>query len=309
MKNKFFVLTLGMLLLGTSGQRAETAELLGSDDPEIRKNFNQLITTNACSLCNLRGVVLNRVNLAGANLEGANLEGAQLNLAHLVGANFRQANLRNASLGAADVSQADFRGATLTGSLWGGAYLLDALFDPGQHPRQNSPSSHLMPPPLETEAPILGVDDPLPDIFAPPVEFLASPQPAAVAESQGAKELEHHVADIFSAFTPRPREKSLSTKVAQDVDGILVLDAGNASDLVRADYGFWDAFTLFLKPSSKVEAPSVQQTEQVEKEPLEIIINNHGQKDPRTKEQPPHSKAETPRMNVLSFSTCYADAA
>jgi hypothetical protein len=295
-----------MLLLCFPGQWADTAELLGSHDPEIRKNFNQLITTNACSHCDLRAVVLNRVNLDGANLEGANLEGAQLNLASLVGANLRQANLHRASLGAADVSRADFRGARLTGSLWGGAYLVDALFDPGQHPGsapyQGPPSAYVEAPP----APILGVDDPLPDIFAPPAEFLASSAPPVLAEHQEVQELEHSVANIFSAFTPKATENAFSQKVAHDVDGVLVLDADAIPDRVHAEYGFWDAFTLFLQPQSK---PSPQ-AEQAEKEPLEIIIDNDGEEVPRIRDdnsgQPPHSKADLPRMNVLSSSTCYA---
>jgi hypothetical protein len=43
---------------------AGSAELVGSPDPEIKKNFRQLLTSNACKGCNLRGVMLTRLNLA-----------------------------------------------------------------------------------------------------------------------------------------------------------------------------------------------------------------------------------------------------
>ena len=105
------------------------AALLGSSRPIVQKNFQTLIKTNACPACNLAGVVLTRVNLAGANLEGANLAGAKLNLADFSGANLRNANLQNATLGGADLSKADLRGVNFNGAVLGGAYLKDALMD------------------------------------------------------------------------------------------------------------------------------------------------------------------------------------
>ncbi|MGR0480041.1 MAG: pentapeptide repeat-containing protein [Candidatus Electronema sp. V4] len=103
------------VLLLVVGQ-ARAAELLGSQIPEIRQNFNRLLTTNACRGCNLSGAVLNRLNLAEADLEGADLSGAQLNAASLTGANLRGANLRGAWLGGADMT-----GANLLGANWEGA--------------------------------------------------------------------------------------------------------------------------------------------------------------------------------------------
>ncbi len=101
-----------LLMVGQAG----AAELLGSAVPEIRENFNRLLTTNACRGCNLSGAVLNRLNLAEADLEGADLSGAQLNAASLTGANLRGANLRGAWLGGADMTGANLLGANLEGA-------------------------------------------------------------------------------------------------------------------------------------------------------------------------------------------------
>jgi hypothetical protein len=96
--------------------RAGSAELLGSSNPEIRKNFNQLLTTNACRGCNLSGVVLDRLNLTEANLEGADLSSARLNKASLIRANLHNAVLRGASLGGADLTGANLLGADMEGA-------------------------------------------------------------------------------------------------------------------------------------------------------------------------------------------------
>lgn len=101
-----------LLAVGQAG----SAELLGSPVPEIRQNFNRLVTVNACRGCNLSGAVLNRLNLAEADLEGADLSGAQLNSASLAGANLRGANLRGAWLGGADLTGADLLGANWEGA-------------------------------------------------------------------------------------------------------------------------------------------------------------------------------------------------
>jgi hypothetical protein len=101
-----------LLAVGHAG----AAELLGSPIPEIRQNFNKLLTDNACQGCNLSGAVLNRLNLAEADLEGADLSGAQLNSASLAGANLRGANLRGAWLGGADLTGADLLGANWEGA-------------------------------------------------------------------------------------------------------------------------------------------------------------------------------------------------
>ena len=89
------------------------AELLGSPYPAIQENFNQLLTKNVCSGCDLRGVVMSRLNLSGANLEGANLTGAQLNFVCFAGANLRNADLHGAWLIGADLSEADLAGTIL----------------------------------------------------------------------------------------------------------------------------------------------------------------------------------------------------
>lgn len=113
MKRHAGIIVLCAAMLG--GGVGLAAELLGSPVPEIRKNFNQLLTTNTCPGCDLRGVVLNRIDLFGADLSGANLAGAQLSHACLAGANLRNANLRGAWLGGADLSGTDMTGADLEG--------------------------------------------------------------------------------------------------------------------------------------------------------------------------------------------------
>jgi hypothetical protein len=96
--------------------QADSAEILGSADPQIRKNFNQLLTSNACKGCNLRGVVLNRLNLAEADLEGADLSGARLDGVCLTGANLHNTVLRGASLAGADLTGANLLGADMEGT-------------------------------------------------------------------------------------------------------------------------------------------------------------------------------------------------
>jgi hypothetical protein len=91
------------------------AELLGSPYPEIQKNFNQLLTTNACQGCDLRGVVMNHLNLSEADLQSANLTGAQLNFSCLTSANLRDADLHGAWLIGADLAGADLTGTMLEG--------------------------------------------------------------------------------------------------------------------------------------------------------------------------------------------------
>ncbi|MDH4317650.1 MAG: pentapeptide repeat-containing protein [Desulfobulbaceae bacterium] len=101
----------------------------GVSNLTIRKNFNRLIETKNCRLCDLSGLDLKRIDLSGADLEGANLTGAKLFLANLSGANLRNANLQSAGLGGADLSGADLRGANLTGAILAGAYLTGAILD------------------------------------------------------------------------------------------------------------------------------------------------------------------------------------
>ena len=89
------------------------AELLGSPYPEIQKNFNQLLATNACPSCDLSGAVMNHLNLSEADLQGANLTGAQLNFTCLTQANLRDADLHGAWLIGADLAGADLHGTIL----------------------------------------------------------------------------------------------------------------------------------------------------------------------------------------------------
>jgi len=91
------------------------AELLGSPYPDIQRNFNQLLTTNACPGCDLRGAVMNHLNLSKADLQSANLTGAQLNFTCLTEADLRDADLHGAWLIGADLAGADLTGTILEG--------------------------------------------------------------------------------------------------------------------------------------------------------------------------------------------------
>ena len=97
-------------------------ELIGQDPdtlihPETRRSqklksklFTQLLETNECIGCDLRGVDLQQADLQEANLIGANLEEANLEGANLEGANLRGANLRRANLAQAILRNVDLRG-------------------------------------------------------------------------------------------------------------------------------------------------------------------------------------------------------
>jgi len=115
------------LLAGCAGNGF--AAMVGSTRPVVRENFQKLIKNNACPSCDLAGVVLNRVDLSGANLEGANLAGAKMFLTDLSDANLRNANLQGAALGGADLAGADLRGANLTGAVLEGAFLTGVQLD------------------------------------------------------------------------------------------------------------------------------------------------------------------------------------
>lgn len=96
---------------------------------DIQQNVDNLIRTNACAGCDLRGADLNRMILAGADLSDANLSGATFFLADLSEANLSGANLRDAKFGGADLANADLRGADLRGALLDGAFLNGSKMD------------------------------------------------------------------------------------------------------------------------------------------------------------------------------------
>ena len=56
-----------------------TTPALGNDiSPAIQQNIDNLIRTNSCVGCDLRGADLNRMILSGADLSNADLSGANL---------------------------------------------------------------------------------------------------------------------------------------------------------------------------------------------------------------------------------------
>ncbi|MGK7916150.1 MAG: pentapeptide repeat-containing protein [Prochloraceae cyanobacterium] len=67
----------------------------------------QLLKTNECLECDLRGIDLRQADLKGANLTRANLERANLSGADLSGANLEGSNLRGANLEKAILRNAD----------------------------------------------------------------------------------------------------------------------------------------------------------------------------------------------------------
>ena len=95
----------------------------------IQQNIDDLIRTNSCVGCDLRGADLNRMILIDADLSNADLSGATFYLADLSGANLSGANLRDAKFGGADLANADLRGADLRGALLDGAFLKGSLMD------------------------------------------------------------------------------------------------------------------------------------------------------------------------------------
>lgn len=96
---------------------------------EVQANIKLLNETKNCPGCDLKGAVLNRFELEGANLEGADLSRAKLFLANLSRANLKNTNLSEAQFGGADLANADLRGANLTATSFAGAYMVGTLLD------------------------------------------------------------------------------------------------------------------------------------------------------------------------------------
>ncbi|MHA1559237.1 MAG: pentapeptide repeat-containing protein [Alphaproteobacteria bacterium] len=93
----------------------------------ISDPVQQLLVTNACVGCDLRGADLRRTVLAGADLAGADLRGAVMEGADLTGANLTGADLSDANLINGTLAGADLRGAVLTLTDLSGADLTDAI--------------------------------------------------------------------------------------------------------------------------------------------------------------------------------------
>ncbi len=95
----------------------------------VTENISLLKKTKACPGCDLKGAVLNRMDLSGANLEGADLTDAKFFLANLAGANLKNAHLQGAVFGGTDLAGADLRGADLRGADITTAYLVGVKMD------------------------------------------------------------------------------------------------------------------------------------------------------------------------------------
>jgi uncharacterized protein YjbI with pentapeptide repeats len=92
------------VLLGETG--AISSATAAGTAPNTAALTQQLLETNRCIRCDLRGADLRGADLEDANLEGANLEGANLTEANLEGSYLVGANLSGATLTEADLSQA-----------------------------------------------------------------------------------------------------------------------------------------------------------------------------------------------------------
>lgn len=155
------VLTQAGVISGrTLAEEASTTSAPTSEPyPDTSAQVQQLLDTNACLRCDLRGADLreadlDRANLEGANLEGADLTEAELNRAYLVGANLDKAilidadldesKLISASLDAADLTEARLIGANLTSASLQAANLSQAALDaPTLMPNANLKGANL----------------------------------------------------------------------------------------------------------------------------------------------------------------------
>jgi uncharacterized protein YjbI with pentapeptide repeats len=112
---------LAVLLLWCVWGDSLQADAASSVSALVVRNVRQLLQTNSCPACDLRGADLSQMRLARANLEKADLTGARLSMADLRGANLRGANLQGADLKGADLSLANLNGARLAGTSIEGA--------------------------------------------------------------------------------------------------------------------------------------------------------------------------------------------
>jgi len=127
--NKYIVVKILAFICFLSLFVFQAPVLASGNDNLIKINISKLKKTKACPGCDLKGAVLDRMDLTGANLEGANLSDAKLFLANLAGANLKNAYLKRAIFGGADLAGADLRGADLNGADLTTAYLVGAKFD------------------------------------------------------------------------------------------------------------------------------------------------------------------------------------
>lgn len=102
-------LYLVILLTGLS-----THSLLAQTTEQFSSSLKQLLETNACPGCDLRGANLAHMNLLGANLQSANLSGADLTETNFRGANLSNANLVNTKLIETKLNGANLRNADLS---------------------------------------------------------------------------------------------------------------------------------------------------------------------------------------------------
>jgi uncharacterized protein YjbI with pentapeptide repeats len=77
-----------------------------------QEDIDKVSATKSCEGCNLRGAVLNNLDLSGANLSGADLTNASLTGTKLLKANLTRAKMVDVRLSGADLTGADLSGAT-----------------------------------------------------------------------------------------------------------------------------------------------------------------------------------------------------
>jgi uncharacterized protein YjbI with pentapeptide repeats len=127
--NKYKVIIFGAVICLLTLSSIQSQIFAAGENTLVQKNIATLKKTKACPGCDLKGAVLERMDLSNANLQGADLTGAKLFLSNLSDANLRNTHLEKAVFGGADLAGADLRGANLNGADLSTAYIAGAKFD------------------------------------------------------------------------------------------------------------------------------------------------------------------------------------
>ncbi len=127
--NKYKLILFWAVICSLTLSTVQSQVFAAGESTLIKKNIATLEKTKSCPGCDLKGAVLERMDLSKANLEGADLTGAKLFLSDLTGANLRKTHLEKAIFGGADLAGADLRGANLNGADLSTAYIVGAKFD------------------------------------------------------------------------------------------------------------------------------------------------------------------------------------
>ncbi|MBN2440260.1 MAG: pentapeptide repeat-containing protein [Spirochaetales bacterium] len=126
LSRKFIFYRIDLSEVDLRGEILERVQLTKANLREVNLNVTYLCEAN------LKGARLVGANLRGANLVGTNLVEADLAGANLAGARLVGANLRGANLRGANLKEAILEGANLQGAILEGAILKKATYTKGQ---------------------------------------------------------------------------------------------------------------------------------------------------------------------------------